>query len=148
MRQTEGEQLDEAGGLDYLKESSVHADTDGDLLGLERNCFLELVGRESAVGLAVAAALSRRLHRADETILPNSRRSAPLLEGVSRSQRAGAMRRRRRPREPLLTANGKQERHAKDGAQAATSGYAPSRPRTLLATNLSAIVALAGLRTA
>ena len=58
---------------DEPRSATVRAETDGELLRLERGRFIDLTRREPEVALAVAATLSRRLRRADEAIVEQER---------------------------------------------------------------------------
>jgi DASS family divalent anion:Na+ symporter len=54
--------------VDEPRTATIRADTDGEVLRLERAQFVELLGRDAAAARAVATTLARRLRRRDGTL--------------------------------------------------------------------------------
>jgi DASS family divalent anion:Na+ symporter len=54
--------------VDEPRSATIRADTDGELLRLDRQQFMELLGRDAAAAKAVATTLARRLRRRDGTL--------------------------------------------------------------------------------
>jgi DASS family divalent anion:Na+ symporter len=54
--------------VDEPRSATIRADADGELLRLDRQQFMELLGRDAAAAKAVATTLARRLRRRDGTL--------------------------------------------------------------------------------
>lgn len=77
---------------DEPRSATVRAEGSGEVLRLDRTRFLDLLRREPAVALAIAATLSRRLRARDRTIVESDqavRRSSSRGWGNSRLSGAG-----------------------------------------------------------
>lgn len=62
--------------VDEPRSATIRADTDGEVLRLERQQFMELLGRDAPAARAVATTLARRVRRRDGTSLDES--AAPI----------------------------------------------------------------------
>ena len=71
--------------VDEPRTATIRADTDGELLRLDRQQFSELLGRDAAAARAVATTLARRLRRRDRSALPDE--AAPSVSSYLRAPR-------------------------------------------------------------
>jgi len=71
--------------VDEPRSATIRADTDGELLRLDRQQFTELLGRDAAAARAVATTLARRLRRRDRSALPDE--AAPSVSSYLRAPR-------------------------------------------------------------
>ncbi len=65
---------------DEPRSATVRAEGPGEVLRLDRTRFLDLLRREPAVALAIAATLSRRLRARDRTIVESDQAVAQIVK--------------------------------------------------------------------
>jgi len=75
--------------IDEPRSATIRADTDGEVLRLERQQFMDLLGRDAPAARAVATTLARRLRRRDGTSVDESAATiaVPLAGGRPRRGR-------------------------------------------------------------
>jgi DASS family divalent anion:Na+ symporter len=73
--------------VDEPRSATIRADTDGEVLRLERQQFMDLLGRDAPAARAVATTLARRLRRRDGTSLDESTAAIAVPVATVRPQR-------------------------------------------------------------
>jgi divalent anion:Na+ symporter, DASS family len=73
--------------VDEPRSATIRADTDGEVLRLERQQFVDLLGRDAPAARAVATTLARRLRRRDGTSLDESAAAIAIPVGTAKPQR-------------------------------------------------------------
>lgn len=77
--------------VDEPRSATIRADTDGEILSLERDRFLELLGQDAPAAKAVATTLARRLRHRDDTVAQDEAAPPlpPVLVAPGRPERRG-----------------------------------------------------------
>jgi DASS family divalent anion:Na+ symporter len=73
--------------IDEPRSATIRADTEGEALRLDRQQFVELLGRDAGAARAVATTLARRLRRRDGTSLDESAATVVVPVATGRSRR-------------------------------------------------------------
>jgi len=73
--------------VDEPRSATIRADTDGEVLRLERQQFMDLLGRDAPAARAVATTLAHRLRRRDSTSLDESAAAIAMPLAAARPQR-------------------------------------------------------------